>query len=78
MDKIECADCDLTVGFICKECSMESHIMHLENVLDLACESLKTIITEYNCPPYSELDWYSWKQRAEKTLKQIQELREVK
>jgi hypothetical protein len=32
-------------------------------------EALSTIVTEYDAgPPYTELDWVAWKQRAEKAL----------
>lgn len=31
-------------------------------------EALRTISEEYGKPPYTEFDWYAWKQRAEKAL----------
>ena len=48
--------------------ALQSSVAQLRaRVKDLS-DCLNTIVAEYNSPPYTELDWISWKQRAEKAL----------
>ena len=43
--------------------------------LKSAYEALTVITKEYdNGPPYTELDWLAWKQRADKALAEIEKL----
>jgi hypothetical protein len=34
-------------------------------------DALSTIVKEYNNPPYTEFDWFAWKQKAEKAIKSL-------
>ena len=52
----------LYAGFVKKGIEVDSLRARVAELSDC----LNTIVAEYNSPPYTELDWITWKQRAEK------------